>query len=385
VRVSAIALVVLALAGPASASTGRVAFIHSGNLVVLNLATGKQHVVMRHAGSGPVGWSGDGRLVSSGGRVAGGPRLSAGAIEWAPSGETAAYATKAGGAGEWSPRLGRRTIVPAGWGVTSLAWGPGGRLALGRAVCHVPCGMPRHQEVLVWRAGSLRRLVGPLPGIQRPLVTGFGPDGRVLWWPDIQDSASLAADGLPLFANRTRIGSTLLYSDYVVRCGSHLALAAGGDRYSTHGKRIVFDGRDVSGDRSRSWVSPSCSANGSTLVAGAGRNWEEMRSGQEHRAIWQLLPARRQLTHPPAGWTDENPHVLADGSILFVRTRPTSRKLHGDWFVTEHGRLELLAGGRLRRVADVSFTANELSPLGSESSYYGHYGWPSLLAVVPGS
>jgi hypothetical protein len=214
-------------------------------------------------------------------------------------------------------------------------------------------------------------------------VAGVDQRGRALWWPDPQGSTSIAADGLTLYSNGLRLATTLPYPDYVVPCGRHLALAAGGDRYSTHGKRILFDGRDVSRDPSRSWVSPACNPERSTLVAAAGPNTEELRFGLEHRAIWQLLPTRRQLSHPPAGWTDEDPTVLDDGSILFVRTRLTSKRENGTYYATDHGELERLADGRVSRVADVSSTTNELSPLGYETNYYGHYGWPSLVAVEP--
>jgi hypothetical protein len=173
-----------------------------------------------------------------------------------------------------------------------------------------------------------------------------------------------------------------MYRDFVVNCGTRLAYAAGGDRYATHGKRIVVDGRDLSRDRSRSWVSPACSRNGSLLVAAAGRNWEEDRFGREHRSIWELRPLRKRLTHPPVGWTDESPQLLPDHSVLFVRTKTTSRKVRGDWYVTEHAELERLRNGKLAPVANVGYTANELKAPGY-ANYYGHYGWPSLIAATP--
>jgi hypothetical protein len=128
-----------------------------------------------------------------------------------------------------------------------------------------------------------------------------------------------------LFVGHRKVGAMLMYRDYVAKCGVNLAFADGGDRYATYRKRIGFAGRDLSRERSRSWVSPACSASGSVLVAAAGRNWMENRFGREHRAIWELLPVRKQLTHPPQGWTDESAQVLPDGSILFVRMRQIAR------------------------------------------------------------
>src|SRR5438067_3714621 len=313
VRVVAIAIAVLALAGSAAragASGPRVAYVHAGKLIVEDLATRAQHVVLTGAGLGPVAWSGDGRLVSDGGRVVGGPAFPSPPV-WAPEGETAAYLSTGGAVRVWTPTTGSRTIVPRTWGARSLAWGPDGELALGRK--HPD---RTHQEVWTWRNGSLRRIEGPIHGDTTPIVEGFAPDGRVLWWNDLFDSGSIRSDGLGLYAGTRRLGRTLVFPDFVSTCGSHLVYAQGRDRYTTRGKSIVYDGVDVSPDPTRSWVSPSC--NGTTVVAAAGRNWWEPRIGRgELRSIWQLVPTRAQLTDPPAGWTDEDPRVLADGSILF--------------------------------------------------------------------
>jgi WD40 repeat protein len=341
----------------ALALTGNVAFLADGNVTVVDLATRSQKVALRHA-VGRVAWSGDGTLLSVGGRIVGGPRLPAAQLEWAPNGRRAAYLTRGGAVRIWSSAA-TRTVVPAGWGSTSVAWGRGGELALGRSVCHVPCGVPRHQEVWVWRDGSLHRIAGPLRGVQLPLVAGFAPDGRALWWSDLEGSGSIAADGLPLYANRTKLASMLPYRDYVALCGRHLALAVGRDRYATHGKRILFDGRDASRDPARSWVSPAC--RGSTLVAAAGRNRAERRFGLEHRSLWQLLPVRKRLTNPPPDATDESPTILPDGSIVFVRT------------VAGRGTVELLARGKLVPLGTIRGTAN----------YYGHYDWARVVAVAP--
>jgi hypothetical protein len=381
VRTLAAALAIVALTLPAAAGAGshaKIAYVLGKRATIVYLGSPlRQPIVLTQSGSPR--WSGDGRLLSIGGWIVGRARLQATELEWAPTGETAAYLRKDGAVLLWRSRA-SETVVAPNWGATSLAWGPDGQLALGRSVCKVPCGVPQHQEVWIWRNGSLRRVAGPLRGVNRPIVVGFAPDGRVLWWPDEQGSGSIAADGLPLYANRSRITNTLVFQDFVVRCGGHLALAAGGDRYTTHGKRILFDGRDVSDDATRSWVSPSCTANG-RLVAAAGRNWEENRFGAEHRSIWELLPTRRQLTRPPAGWTDESPQLLKDGSVLFVRTRQTARKQNGEWITTNRGLLERLAQGKLTQIARLTFATKDTS--GDWLNYYGHYNWPDRIAISP--
>jgi hypothetical protein len=371
VRAAVFALASIVLATPAAAGApagAKVAFLDRGRLVVADLATGSSRVIVAHV-SGAVGLSGDGKLVSVGGRVVGGPTLARGRLVWAPSGETAAYQTRSGAVFTWRPRTGRRLVVPASWGATSFAWGRNGELALGRSICHAPCGVPLHQEVWIRRGGSLRRVAGPLHGVQLPLVAAVTGDGQALWWSDEEGSASIAADGIPLYANRAHLADTLVYRDYVSVCGSHLAVAVGHDRYAMHGKRIRFDGRDVSRDPSRSWVSPSCSTDGTTLVAAASVNTTPPRIGREHRSIWQLLPTRRRLTSPPAAFTDEFPRLLRDGSVLFLRTKSHSTPLQ----LYGVGTVELLRGGKL----------TALGSAGRAFNYYGHYDWPDVVAVAP--
>jgi hypothetical protein len=378
VRIAAVALVALALAGSAAGGSDnpRVAFVRGGQLYVVDLTTNAApHVVLGHAALGPVAWSGDGKLLSDAGVIAGGPTLPTSRIAWAPTGETAAYQTADGALHVWTPGGGSKTIVRRTWGVRSFAWGPNGQIALGRKE-HPGEGVRAHQEVWVWQSGALRRVLGPLPGDTTPIVEGFAPDGRVLWWDDLFDSGSIRSDGLMLSANGQALGQTLVFSDFVSVCGSHLVFAQGRDRYTTRGKSIVYDGRNVSRDPTRSWVSPSC--NGNIVVASAGRSWWERRIGKgELRSLWELLPERKRLTHPPAGWTDEFPRVLPDGSVLFVRTRQTV----GEGTSTEHASLDLLKDGSVTPIGSLTTTVSDLSQAW-QSNYYGHYGWPQLVAVT---
>ena len=364
----------------AALAAASVAFLHGGNLVVVDTATHAQRVVMQHAGIGPVRWSGDGRLVSSGGKIAGGPTLPTAELTWAPTGERAAYLTEAGALYVWTAGSGSRLVAPAAWGAQATAWSRDGRLAIGRALCpRRRCGVPTRSEIWIWNGRTLERRVSLARGAGAPEPFAWTADGRVLWWL-YPNSSSIASDGVAYYADGKKLAAALPHPDYVDVCGRHLAVAAGGDRNTMHGKSIVFDGRDVSRDRSRSWVSPSCIADG-TLVATADPDNSQGPWGRERRSVWELLPEKRRLTIPPKGWTDESPTLLRDGSVLFVRTRQVAFKHGEQWYATEHGTLELLRHGTLTAIADVTYTANESS--GTIGTYYGHYTWPSRLAVKP--
>jgi hypothetical protein len=62
-----------------------------------------------------------------------------------------------------------------------------------------------------------------------------------------------------------------------------------------------------------------------------------------------------------------------------VRTRQTSAKVNGAWIEHDRGTLEVLRHGTITPVADLSFSASELS--GAFAQFYGHYTWPQRMAV----
>jgi len=372
VRVFALALVACALlVSSASASPSGVTVVARGGAKLALRAPGTDAPYRQ------LGLSGDGRLVSIGGWVVGHVKLPTRTLAWAPTGERAAYVTTDGAVAEWTPLHGRRFLEPKGWGGTSwagIAWSSNGALAV-----------PRGNELWVLRDGSAKRVAGPLA----PNTGTGGPDvpepfawagDHVLWWR-WPGSGSVAADGVDLYEDATKIGTMLAYRNFVATCGSHIAFVSGGDRYSMAGKSIFFDRRDVSADPRLSWVEPSCSAGG-RLVAAASTNTHLTNLTKTHRAIWQLLPAKKRLTSPPWGWSDEDPRLLPDGSLLFVRTRIHSVR-HGDsWLDTQTGRVMVLAHGKLVQMAQIGYrNVDELKTyLGP---YYGHYDWSSFLAVRP--
>ncbi len=321
-----------------------------------------------------IAFSGDGRLVSIGGRIVGRAKLPTRTLAWAPTGERAAYVTTQGGVVVWTPH-GLTRLEPNGWGATwwgGLAWSHDGALAVSRG-----------DELWVIEDGSAHRVLGPLP----PNVGTGGPDvpipfawagDHVLWW-DWPGSGSVASDGVTLWEDGTLLGTTLMYPEYTAVCGTHVAFAQGRDRYSTDGKSLVYDGRDVSQDTLHSYVEPSCDAEG-RLVAAVSRNIVPRLTNETHRALWQLLPERRKLTSPPWGWSDEDPQFLPDGDLLFVRTRFHTRGPNGSTDV-QSGRVMVLAQGKLVQVATIGYSLPELSDRFGE--YYGRYDWAPFLAVWP--
>jgi hypothetical protein len=382
VRVKSFVAFVLGLAlmsvpgADARPAPGKVAYVQGNRGLVVYLGNHlRQPIPLPQTGAPR--WSGDGRLVSFGGYIVSGHvHLPTTELVWAPTGERAAYVTKAGGVSIWT-RSRVRVVVRSGWGATGVAWSMDGALAVGRAVCTGACGLPTKTAIWVWRRGALAKLL-TTPGHGRPQPVAW--DGaRVLWW-SWPNSASIAADGVPLYENARRLATTLMYGDYVDVCGRHVAVAAGGNRYATSGKRIAYDGRDVSSDPTRSWVSPSCTPGG-MLVASAGRSWEENRFGREHRAIWELLPSRRRLTQPPLGWTDEFPRLLPNRDVLFVRTRQVPFRRNNEWWTATDALLDFLRKSKLQTLQKLHFSAADTS--GDWLNYYGHYDWPSRLALAP--
>lgn len=378
-RALALALVVAALVVPLASAEphGPTLVGRDGNHITL-LSAGRTTELP----AGPyrrLGLSGDRRLVSIGGTILGRAKLPTRELVWAPTGERAAYATTEGAVVIWTP-AGKRTIEPRGWGATpwsgriGLAWSRNGALAIGRGA-----------HVWVWRNGVAREAAGPAPldrGTGGPsLALPFAwHDGNVLWWA-WPGSGSIASDGVSLFEGNRLLGKTLMYPDYVAACGAHVAIAVGGNRYSTTGKSIVFDGRPVSPDKRRSWTSPSCTPGG-RLVATETRNAYLSNLSKTHRAIWQLLPTRKQLTRPPWGWSDESPQLLPNGDLLFVRSRIHSVRNGDTWRDTAKGRVMVLSHGKLRQMAAIGYVQDEdrgeyLGP------YYGHWDWSQFLAVAP--
>ncbi len=408
VSLALVVLVLFAAAGGAAAPTrscgneseigarlGRVAFLRGRALHVVDLASCADRVVARNA-QAAVRFSPDGRWLAFGEAqvvpsLAGAVRRPFGravaaaphAWAWAPDGQQLAAITKRGGIVLGGPGRPIRRLIRDGWGASELVFAPDGSLVVARSLYLERRASNYHQEIWMLlgpnytpnQVFALRRGVAP------PRLATISPDGGyVFFWLDPWNSASLAADGLPLQVKGTasgvlapRLAPTLLYDDFLSWCGGRLVIAAGGDRYATRGKRLIaasppgpaygqlWRTHDLAHDKRLSWVSPACAPDGRRVAASAGRNWIERRSGQEARSIWLLSAdgsSRRRLTSPPKGTADEVPRWTRDGrAILFWRTRADGR-------------------GSLYAVrADTGRLLGPLAHAGPTQNYYGHYGW----------
>lgn len=310
------------------------AYVSAGALRALDLSTCRTRTVVAHGASLPLAFSHDGRWIAFGYgkvvRAAGGKVLQpAGAVyrwAWSPTRDVLAGLTAGQALVEGGPGLAGRVRAPPGWGAMSFAWAPNGvDLAVGRGKFIGPATPKGIQQLVVFDAnGSHVVYRTPRGGIDPPIVSAWiGP--RIYFQPDMQNSASIAADGLPLVAldggrTRTVVGA-LLPSFPLVPCGSRTLIVAGGDRNTETNKRIVADdGVHATTLTSGTlvWVEPAC---GPSIAAAAGpdRRTEGMILPQ--RSIWLLSPLRR-LTRSPKGWSDESPTWTAnEKALVFLRER----------------------------------------------------------------
>ena len=385
---------------------GRIALVAHGRVEVINLAQCRV-LVWQAPGASEVRFSPDGRWLAYGtvapgnnplgpvvipadGR-AGPARLPLGkaivAWTWSKRGAVMYGVTTGGSLVAASPRGPRRTIASgvdtSNYGIDDpLALSPNGELAaIDRSGCQPTAG---ELDTVNLRTGA-RTVVLRRPGSFFTLA-GWSSDGRwLLYWVASQCSGSLAADGWPLEAIPAAGGTPvrvvphmLLYDDYLSWCGSDLVAAAGPDRETNTGSKLLaaaargWHAHTIDAARALSWVSPACAPGGRVLAAAAGANNAPAGFGQQHRSIWLLRPdgaPLRRLSDPPAAsLTDEAPRFSRDGRwVMFVRSQLTLPPGVGG---TSRDTIELVprsgAGGA---IPVISFTSGDIS-------YYDHFDWP---------
>ena len=343
---------------PVGMRLGKVAYIHAGALFLLDLDRCRRRALAARGAAPPVAFSGDGRWLAFGSlpeilRLDGGTgavpafQVAATQWEWSPRGAALAESGRDGSLRLRFALDGERVLEPAGFGVESFAWARSGRtLEIGRHLYRGAGGSagPRdvQQLLALGVGGGSPRLLYRTPRgqIAPPVAAGFSPDGQwAFFWPDLQSSASLAADGMPLRVvavrggpARTVVNAMLLVKDWIAFCRSRAVIVAGAGRFTLSGKRLVAAGapgwrpRTLTSAARLSWVSPECAPGGRLLATAAGRSQRTFRRlDLQHRSLWLLNPgtgSRRRLTTPPSqpSASDELPRWSADGRyILFLR------------------------------------------------------------------
>lgn len=376
---------------------GTVALQRGGVLELLNLHGCRVRTLVRSGVSNPVQISPDGRWIAFGGGYVsargGTVHRTPGAHTWRPSGTWAphrdvlALVTTHGGLLLERPGRTSRRLLPDGWGAQTVAFSPDGRtLAVSRSLGH------REQIWLLKSRTAARRMLFREPTHEGapPLLQGFSPNGHwVLFWKDLFGSASMLADGLPLYALPVAGGTPHLitrgelhYRDFLTWCGNRLAYVV------DHGGRLVTQGDGIAvasppswrshtllaAGGATSWNAVACAPGDGPLAISAGPSSSSnmnIPAGSEHRSLWLVsptggTPSRLAVADPQQGASDELPMWSADGRwLLFVRG-----VTHGSY--VQHGALYAIDpyGGN---------PIGPIAPIGSAGGYYGDYGWENVL------
>lgn len=377
---------------------GTVAFVRDGALATVEFRRCRTRVLLPTGVVGPLEFSGDGRYIAfNGGYVSasGGPvQRTHGLGTWSPHVNLLAVGTPRGGVQLLAPDGGSRTLLRNGWGATTFVFSPDGRaLAVSRSLYSRPSiRPPYHQEIWLVDVASGRRQMlfeQPREVLAPPWLYGFSPDGRwLIFWEDTQNSASLAADGLPLNALKVdggrpiQITVALRYRDFVTWCGNKLVFVI-----SRGGRRVTLSSGIATAAAPQwrprtilppggptSWNSVACptgkaaAQDGGRIVVAAGPSSDNPRFGQEHRSLWLAAPTQgtqpRLLSRTArlAGETDELPMWSGDGRwIVFVRTKQ-QRGIH--------------ARGSLYAIGPLGDKViGPIAAVGRTGNYYGAYGW----------
>ena len=284
----------------------------------------------------------------------------------------------------------------AGTGPGNLVWSPDGAwLAYEWSTWDTTDEAIRHG---IWKVAAnggepVQLYDSGIPERGQALLAGWTGDGQqILFWQGPILSASILADGVPLYALPAEGGEAqllaepvLFHSDFVApHPGDQttVALVVGGYRATWTEKQLQvitleIEGTEVvqppsSGEQAVS--SPAWDPNGEKIAfvampdEGDLGGGPEAQAGLTERRLWLWEPGQeafRQLTDEP-GYRDEYPQWLDAQHLLFARLDQEGRA--SLWIVDS-------AGGMTQQVVD------ELTPAPEWFGYYGYIAWDELFAV----
>jgi dipeptidyl aminopeptidase/acylaminoacyl peptidase len=394
--------------GPA----GRLAFVRDGDLWIRELPEGAPLRLTAGGGMRMPRWSPSGRwlaalaqeseiqIFDAQGRLL--QRLPGTDFRWSPKEDRLAVRTADGALMGLSPGGTPRTLLPAGTGVSRIAWSPDGRwiaysgLRVLEGEKDLYTGQPGARYAFL---GRVRAEGGPpqellhagRPSAYGLLLAGWTPDGQaLLYWVDPMFSGSILADGVPLRLLPARGGPSrsltvepmLAYEDFLAPSptgGDRIAVVVGGYRGAWTNKRLhLLSARTGEGQALSPPLlavsSPAWSADGTRIAfvampdRGDLMGGEDARQGLLQRRLFVVdvadEPQWRQLTDDPA-YRDEYPRWAGEW-ILFVRLDRWDRA--SLWAIPA-------AGGIPCGVVEA------LDPRGDWFGYYGHLDWGNFLDV----
>lgn len=308
------------------------------------------------------------------------------AVAWSPVGDRLAYAGSGAVFVENADGSGKRQLAPLEGSTWGLEWSPDGR-----RLAYDQLRMGADREGSLWvvevdgGTAPARLHSSTSDGI---FAAGWTADGRyVLFWRDIQFSASMMADGLPLLAvpfggggaRELETGSIWPTMWSVAPGGAKAAMTVPAGRFSWTQKRIVVVEADsgethyLTGPEQVS-IQPSWSADGRRIAfvakpeagGGLGGPAVELEKLAADRRIWVMNSdgsGARQLMSDEA-YRDERPLWSRDGELLlFARLDAGMRA--SIWLMSS-------SGGRPQMLVD-------LAGNGALTGYYTNIGWGEVF------